>query len=89
MAEHLTKSTGDKFYDEVLENFFEQEHQEQVAELYPACEFKPLPDKGRTDIMWQVAVSSAIEGQGNAHDIFARLLYNYLTDKPRLVNLAE
>jgi hypothetical protein len=44
--------------------------------------FKPLPDKKRTDIMWQVAVSSAIEGQGEARDIFARLLYNYLTDKP-------
>jgi hypothetical protein len=89
MKEHLTQSTGDKFYDEILEDFFEQERQEQVDELYPACQFKPLPDKGRTEIMWRVAVSSAIEGQGNAHDIFARLLYNYLTDKPRLVTLAE
>ena len=89
MTAHLTKSTGDKSYDEVLEDFFEQERQEQVDELYPACQFKPLPDKERTEIMWRVAVSSAIEGQGNAHDIFARLLYNYLTDKPRLVTLAK
>jgi hypothetical protein len=69
-------------YDEVLEDFFEQERQELYDNLNPACQFKPLPDKKRTDIMWQVAVSSALEGQGNAHDIFARLLYNYLTDKP-------
>jgi hypothetical protein len=89
MAKHLTQSTGDKFYDEVLEDFFEQERQELCDDLIPACQFKPLPDKWRTDIMWQVAVSSAIEGQGDAHDIFARLLYNYLTDKPRLVTLAE
>ena len=82
MTDYSTQSTGDKFYDEVLEDFFEQERQEQMGELYPACKFKPLPDKQRTDIMWQVAVSSAIEGQGEARDIFARLLYNYLTDKP-------
>jgi hypothetical protein len=89
MTEHLTKSTGDKFYDEVLEDFFEQERQELYSDLGPACQFKPLPDKGHIEIMWQVAVSSAIEGQGEARDIFARLLYNYLTDKPRLVTLAE
>ena len=70
------------FYDEILEDFFEQERQELCDNLNPACKFKPLPDKQRTDIMWQVAVSSAIEGQGEARDIFARLLYNYLTDKP-------
>jgi len=69
-------------YDEILEYSLEQERQELCSDLTPACQFKPLPDKKRTDIMWQVAVSSAIEGQGNAHDIFARLLYNYLTDKP-------
>ena len=86
---NLTQSTGDKFYDEILEDFFEQERQELRNDLIPACQFKPLPDKKRTDIMWQVAVTSAIEGQGNAHDIFARMLYDYLTDKPRLVPLAE
>jgi len=69
-------------YDEILEDFFEQERQELYDDLNPARKLKPLPDKGRTDIMWQVAVSSAIEGQGEARDIFARLLYNYLTDKP-------
>ena len=84
-----TPSTGDKFYDEILEDFFEQERQELCNDLIPACQFKPLPDKKRTDIMWQVAVTSAIEGQGNAYDIFARMLYDYLTDKPRLVTLAE
>jgi len=68
-------------YDEILEDFFEQERQKSCGDLYPAYRFKPLPDKQRTDIMWQVAVSSAIEGQGEARDIFARLLYNYLTDK--------
>lgn len=76
-------------YDEILEYSLEQERQELCGDLNPSCQFKPLPDKKRTDIMWQVAVSSAIEGQGNAHDIFARLLYNYLTDKPRLVTLTE
>jgi hypothetical protein len=89
MAEHLTKSTGDKFYDEILEDFFEQERQELRSDLTPACQFKPLPDKGRIEIMWRVAVSSAIEGQGEARDTFARLLYNYLTDKQFPVTLTE
>ena len=75
-------------YDEILEYSLEQERQELCSDLTPDCHFKPLPDKKRTDIMWQVAVSSAIEGQGNAHDIFARLLYNYLTDK-QFPTLAE
>jgi hypothetical protein len=86
---NLTQSTGDKFYDEILEDFFEQERQELCNDLIPACQFKPLPDKGRIEIMWRVAWDSAIEGQGEARDIFARLLYDYLTDKPRLVTLAE
>jgi len=50
---------------------------------------KPLPDKDRLRIWWQVAVSSAIEGQGEAHEIFANLLYNYLTDKYAHITLAE
>ena len=41
---------------------------------------KPLPDKDRLRIMWQVAVTSAIEGQGEAYEIYANLLYQYLTD---------
>jgi hypothetical protein len=50
---------------------------------------KPLPDKQRLRIMWQVAVSSAIEGQGESYEIFANLLYNYLTDKYAHVKLAD
>ena len=45
------------------------------------CEImKPLPDKERLRIMWQVAVTSAIEGQGEAYEIYGKLLYQYLTD---------
>ncbi len=39
---------------------------------------KPLPDKDRLRIFWQVAVTSAIEGQGEPYEIFARSLYHYL-----------
>lgn len=41
---------------------------------------KPLPDKERLRIMWQVAMTSAIEGQGELYEIYSRLLYQYLTD---------
>ena len=41
---------------------------------------KPLPDDERLEIMARVAVTSAIEGQGDVYQIFARLLYQYLTD---------
>ena len=41
---------------------------------------KPLPDDDRLKIMAQVAVTSAIEGQGDVYQTFARLLYQYLTD---------
>ena len=41
---------------------------------------KPLPDDDRLRIMAQVAVTSAIEGQGDAYKTFARMLYQYLTD---------
>ena len=51
--------------------------------------FKPLPDSHRLRIMMQVAVSSAIEGQGEVYDIFAQLLYNYLTDKKFEVTLCD
>ena len=51
--------------------------------------FKPLPDSQRLRIMQQVAVSSAIEGQGEVYDIFAQLLYNYLTDKKFEVTLCD
>jgi len=36
---------------------------------------KPLPSKETLRILWQVAVTSAIEGQGESYEIFARLLY--------------
>ena len=51
--------------------------------------FKPLPDSQRLRIMQQVAVTSAIEGQGEVYEIFASLLYNYLTDKKFEVTLYD
>ena len=39
---------------------------------------RELPDKDRLRIMWQVAVTSAIEGQGELYEIYARQLYHYL-----------
>lgn len=51
--------------------------------------FKSLPDSQRLRIMMQVAVTSAIEGQGEVYDIFAQLLYNYLTDKKLEVTLCD
>ena len=41
---------------------------------------RELPDDDRLRIMAQVAVTSAIEGQGDVYQIFAQLLYQYLTD---------
>jgi len=41
---------------------------------------KQLPDQEHLRIMWQVAVTSAIEGQGEAYAIYAKLLYWELTD---------
>ena len=37
----------------------------------------PKPTKERLRIMWQVAVTSAIEGQGETWEIFANLLHNH------------
>ena len=56
---------------------------------FPVSNFKPLPDSQRLRIMQQVAVTSAIEGQGEVYDIFASLLYNYLTDKKFEVTLCD
>lgn len=39
---------------------------------------KPLPDDDHLRIFWQVAVTSAIEGQGEPYKIFATSLYHYL-----------
>ena len=51
--------------------------------------FKPLPDKAHLRIMQQVAVTSAIEGQGEVYEIFARLLYKYLIDEKPLATLYD
>jgi hypothetical protein len=39
--------------------------------------------------MWQVAVTSAIEGQGEAYKIYAKLLYWHLTDTGPKIYLDE
>ena len=47
--------------------------------------FKPLPDKAKLQIMQSVASSSSIEGEGEVYEIFAKLLYSWLTNqKPRV-----
>ena len=51
--------------------------------------FKPLPDKAKLQIMQSVASSSAIEGEGEVFEIFAKLLYFYLTDKKLEVTLCD
>ena len=39
---------------------------------------KPLPNKEELRIFWQVAVTSAIEGQGETWEIYAKMLYHHL-----------
>ena len=41
---------------------------------------RELPDDDRLKIMAQVATTCALEGHDDAYKIFARLLYQYLTD---------
>jgi hypothetical protein len=50
---------------------------------------KPLPDKDRLRIMWQVSVSSMLSGQGESYEIFAGMLYRYLTDTEHPVTLKD
>lgn len=50
---------------------------------------KPLPDKLQLDIMWTVATSTAIETRKKPHLIFAKLLYDELTDKELGVKLGN
>ena len=50
---------------------------------------KELPDRKRLRIMWQVAVTSAIEGQGEAYEIYGKLLYRYLTDTQPFCTLSD
>jgi len=39
---------------------------------------KPLPDKQTLEIMWRVAVSTAIETRDPPYELFARDLYHEL-----------
>ena len=50
---------------------------------------KELPDDFQLRILWQVAVTSAIEGQGKAYKIFAKMLYWELTGTGPQVKLDE
>ena len=42
---------------------------------------KEFPDKLNLDIMWTVATSTSIETGTRPHYGFAKMLYDYLTDK--------
>ena len=48
---------------------------------------KNLPDKMQLRIMWTVATSSAIETRQPAYEIFAKLLYDDLSDEEYPVKL--
>jgi hypothetical protein len=50
---------------------------------------KPLPDKNRLKVMWAVSVSSMLSGQGESHEIFAGMLYRYITETEHPVKLKE
>ena len=39
---------------------------------------KPLPDEETLDIMWRVAVSTALSKGGKSYEWFARSLYHHL-----------
>ena len=61
----------------------------KLSEKTKRTTLKPLPDGKRLRTMWQVAVTSAIEGQGEAYLIYTRLLYQYLTDTGPQIKLDE
>ena len=48
-----------------------------------------FPDKLQLDIMWSVSTSSAIETREKPHRIFAKLLYDYITNKDIGVKLKD
>jgi hypothetical protein len=50
---------------------------------------KKLPDKLQLDIMWTVATSSSIETGTRPHMIFAKLLYDDLTNTKPPVTLYD
>jgi hypothetical protein len=54
-----------------------------------AEEFPAIPTSTHLRIMWQVAVTSAIEGQGESYEIFARLLYQHLTNTGPSIQLHD
>ena len=50
---------------------------------------KTLPDKHELRVLWSVATSCAIESRQPAYEIFAKLLYNDLSDEEFPVKLGE
>lgn len=48
---------------------------------------KTLPDKHELRVLWAVATSCAIESRQPAYEIFAKLLYNDLSDEEFPVKL--
>lgn len=48
-----------------------------------------FPDKLQLDIMWSVSTSSAIETREKPHRIFAKLLYDYITNEDIGVKLKD
>ena len=50
---------------------------------------KEFPDKLQLDIMWTVATSSAIETRQKPYEIFARLLYQDITNSGPNVTLGK
>lgn len=62
---------------------------EKIRQKTKRTTLKPLPDSKHLRIFWQVAVTSAIEGQGEAYLIYTRLLYQYLTDTGPNITLKD
>ena len=50
---------------------------------------KDLPSAQFQEILWRVAVTSALETTEPAYEIFARLLHNHLTNKTWVVDLVD
>ena len=56
-----------------------QLYKDNSKAMMQLAKIKELPDEEHLRILWQVAVTSAIEGQGEAYAIFAKMLYWELT----------
>jgi hypothetical protein len=50
---------------------------------------KPLPDNEQLDIMWRVAVSTAISKGGKSYEWFSRSLYHHLAGTYDHIYLGE